>query len=365
MDKCIYEILNLIESSGFEAYIVGGYVRDKLLGFSSNDVDIITNALPKDIYAMFSKMNAKLISSYGAVKIKVDEYNIDITTFRKEKDYSNNKPRTIEYCNDLYTDLLRRDFTINSICMDKNSNIIDLLDARVDLYKQKIYVIGDIEEKFKEDKSRILRAIRFMVTLNFDLDPNIITYIINNKEDLSKISYDKRKLELSKILISPNVLKFIEFVKKYDLEKYLEIEIKKFIKTPYLIGALSQIEFNSNYNLSSKEKYEINVIRHLVNKGNTNKYDIYKYGKYLCINAQIILKKSVNNINKMYSHLPIKSKSDIAISASEICEELNTKPSKKIGDILNILENEIINGKLKNDKQSILDFLKKGGDYIE
>ncbi len=361
MNENINSILNKLEDSGYKAYIVGGYVRDKLLGLNSKDVDIITNALPKDIYRILDKYKLVFIPSYGAVKLNLDGYNIDITTFRIEKDYYNNKPRLIEYTNDLYTDLLRRDFTINTICMDSKQNIIDLLDAKYDLYNQIIYVVGNIDDKFTEDKTRMLRAIRLMVTLDFKLDDNIVNYIVNHKKDFLSIPFDKKKNELYKILVSANSFKFIEFVKKYELEKYLGIKINKFIKTPYLIGALSQIEFDTGYNFTKKELREINTIKYLVNKGKIDKYDVYKYGKYLCINAQIILKKSINDINKMYYNLPIKTRKDIDINANIICSKLNINPSKKVGDILNYLEKNIINGKLKNERESILYFLNEGG----
>ena len=107
MEKSYYKILDEIESAGFVAYIVGGYVRDKILGVITADIDIITNATPKDLNGIFKNIK-KTYLDYGAVKLYIDNHIIDITTFRREFDYKNNKPSRIEYISSLETDLVRK-----------------------------------------------------------------------------------------------------------------------------------------------------------------------------------------------------------------------------------------------------------------
>ena len=148
MEKNIKKILETLDSEGYQAYLVGGYVRDYLLGIASFDVDIATNALPKDIHRIFNSSK----SNYGSVNIKIDKLNVDITTYRKDLNYINRRPSTVKYINNLEEDLNRRDFTINAICMDKNGNIIDPLNGCLDLDKRLIKMIGDVDIKIQEDE---------------------------------------------------------------------------------------------------------------------------------------------------------------------------------------------------------------------
>ena len=124
MYKKAIEVLNIFFNNGFDAYIVGGYVRDKLLDIKTNDIDICTNAKPKDIVKLFDIQSSDE-TQYGAVKIIYKNYNFDVTTFRKDIKYEDNrKPIKIKYINNLKKDLLRRDFTINTICIDKDNNYV-------------------------------------------------------------------------------------------------------------------------------------------------------------------------------------------------------------------------------------------------
>ena len=126
MEKVIYNVLKKLEDSNYESYIVGGYVRDKLLGKKGFDIDITTKARPKEVLELFPEYDVKL-HDYGNVSFETDNYKFDITTFRKDIKYEDNrKPERVEYIDSFEEDLLRRDFTINSICMNANDKIIDL-----------------------------------------------------------------------------------------------------------------------------------------------------------------------------------------------------------------------------------------------
>lgn len=358
MKDVIYEVLDLIEQNGFECYVVGGFVRDKIIGIVSKDVDIITNAKPKDLFNIF-KNNIKVKEEYGSVKLVINEYHIDITTYRKDIDYKKNRPSSVEYIDDVFEDLKRRDFTMNTLLMNKEGKIIDLMNAINDISSKTIKVVGDINTKFEEDTLRLLRALRFMTILGFKLDENIKRYIINNKIKFESISYYKRKEEFDKIFTSKNVRQFLEFIKKYDMEKYLGIKYSKLILTPTVIGIWSQIEFDDNFPFNKIEKKQIEDIKNLVIKNTITKYDIYKYGSYICMNAAIIMKKSPKKINKIYTKLPIKDIIEIDINCEEICNTLNISPGKTIGKIYNILEKDIIDGKVKNNKKDLLKYIKK------
>lgn len=358
MDLTIINILKEICNNGYEAYIVGGYVRDNLLRKKSFDVDICTNARPKDLLKIFGS-SVTLVEEYGAVKLTKGKYNIDITTFRKEEKYVDGKPKGIEYVNSLEEDLKRRDFTINTICLDKEINVIDLLNGKTDLKNKIIKTVGKPEIRFKEDPSRILRALRFSITLNFKLDKKIIDYINNNKNEIKKINYTKRKYELDKIFLSKNIYDFIKLIKKFDIEKELGIKINKIKPIKSLVGMWAQVDFDEKYPFNKIELEQINSIKELVKKGKIDKYDVYKYGSYITSNAASILGKNAKKINKLYDKLPIKDIIDINIEAKDICDILNIKPSKQLGDVYRIIEKEIIDYKLINTKENIIKRLEK------
>ena len=129
MKELAIEVLNLIYDYGYEAYIVGGFVRDMLLGIESNDVDITTNATPMELKNIFPDIDIDK-GTYGSVTVYYKNNRFEITTYRLDLEYVDNRhPSKITYVNDLKTDLLRRDFTINTICINKEGEIVDLLNG--------------------------------------------------------------------------------------------------------------------------------------------------------------------------------------------------------------------------------------------
>lgn len=353
MEKYYKKVLKTIEENGFVAYIVGGFVRDKILGIENNDIDIITNATPKDLNKIFNSI-VKTYDKYGVVKLKIKNDIIDIATFRRELLYKDGKTDKIEYINSLEEDLTRRDFTINTLCLDKDGNIIDLLNARKDIENKKIKTIKPAHISFKEDPSRILRGIRFMCELDFELDKDIIKYIKENPSEIEKISYIKRKQELDRLFITNKVTKFLNFIKEYDLEKYLEIKSTNFRETNTIIGVWAQLEVSKNYPFSKNEKREIKLLKELLTKGEIDKYDLYKKGLYISSIAADILKINKKELNLIYTNLPIKGIIDIRVKPEDICSYLNITPGEKLGKILKMLEYEIVTGTLKNEKKEII-----------
>jgi len=347
MDKIIKNVLKELESNGFEAYIVGGYVRDYLLGIKSLDIDICTNALPKDLHKIFPVNNNS--NNYGGFNLNIKNYNIDITTYRRELKYDNRKPTEIEYINTLEEDILRRDFTINSICLDKDEKIIDLVNGIEDLNNCVIKMLGNIKERLKEDPLRILRGIRFATILDFKLDEELYNEIKNNSELVSSLSTTRIKEELSKILMHKNFLKGLRLLKELGILKYLEIDFNEdIVYVSDICGMWSQLKFNKNYSFTKQENINIINIRQIIERGIINNEVLYKYGLYNSLVAGEILSINKNIINKMYNKLPIKSEKDLEISNEEIINILNIEPSKRIKEIKQKLINEILNNNLKN-----------------
>ncbi len=211
------EILKILTKNGYEAYIIGGYPRDLYLSKNSTDIDICTNATPKNLLKIFPNCNSNNIK-YG--NIIVD--NIQITTYRKEE-YNESRYPIVTYVKTLKEDIERRDFTINTLCIDYLGNYVDLLGAINDLNSKIIRVVGNCDRKMKEDPLRILRAIRFATILDFKLDNNLIVIIRKYGCLIRNLSYQKKKTELFKILSSDNKKIGISLLLEYNLDKYLEI----------------------------------------------------------------------------------------------------------------------------------------------
>lgn len=364
MKELAIEFLNKIEDNGYNAYIVGGFVRDYLLGIESYDIDITTNATPKDIKNIFSNVSIKKgkfeDSNYGSVRVVYKNVLFEVTTFRIELDYLDNRhPSSIFYINDLETDLTRRDFTINAICMDKNGKIIDPLEGRKELKKKIIKTISSSEKSFKEDALRILRAIRFSVTLEFKLDKDIIEAISKTKQYLKNISYERKKIELDKIFASPHAKEGIELIKKLDLVDSLELtNLDRINDYTDLIGIWSMINSHC-YKFTKHEKELIKKVNQVYNLDNLDPYILYKYGLYVNILAGINKNISKKVIAEKYNKLPIKSKKDIDINAIDICNILNKEPNEFLNDIYVSIEKEILNNNLENNKKNIIKYIKK------
>lgn len=358
MNNEIKKILSKLEKNGFEGYVVGGYVRDYLLGIQSYDVDICTNALPKDIINIFNIK--KGVTNYGSITIQYGKYSFDITTYRKESDYIKHKPKSIEYINNLLIDLERRDFTINSICMNKDGKIFDYLDGRKDLNNKLIKSIGDTNYKLKQDPLRILRAIRFASILDFELDEEIIKFINNNKNIIKEISYTRKQQELNKIFASKNIIKGLNLLKKYDLLDVLEIKYDKIVPVPDILGIWAQIDFSSKYQFNKSTMDIIKKIKKIINNKKIDKYVLlFEEDLYTSLVAGEILGYTKEEINKIYYDMPIHKIKDLKINYQDISSLLNTNISSKIKQIYDEIVIKVLNKELKNNKRIIKKYIIK------
>lgn len=356
MNNKLRRVLKKIEENGFEAYIVGGYVRDHILGIDSTDIDICTNALPKDIIKIF-KVTSK--PEYGSFSINDGKYVFDITTYRSESNYVDRKPQNVEYVDNLITDINRRDFTINSLCMNTKGQIIDLLNGRKDIDKRIVKVIGDLDKKLTEDPLRILRAIRFAIVLDFKLDDDIINFIKNNKYLIETLSFTKKKEELDKIFSSKNAEAGLKMLRDLDLLKVLGLDYYKINVVPDILGIWAQIDFDERYPFTKSSLEVIKKIRLIIKNRNIDKLTLYKNDLYVLIVAGEIIGYKRKEITKMFSMLPIKSLSDLKITTEVIVSILDIKPSIKIKQIYEDLELKVLNNELKNNNNAIKKYILK------
>lgn len=227
LPKEVNLILNTLNSSGYEAFVVGGCVRDSVMNIEPQDWDITTDALPEDIISTFS--HYKLLTTgvkHGTVGVIIDRKVYEITTYRIDGEYKDNRhPDKVTFSDKLEYDLERRDFTINAMAYNPKTGIIDLFDGKTDLKYKAIRCVGDADCRFKEDALRILRGLRFASTYDFTIEINTSNAMIENRKLLNNISEERIITEFNKLLCGVSARYILNRYKKVFAVFMPEIEV--------------------------------------------------------------------------------------------------------------------------------------------
>ena len=202
MPKNVDIAINLLQSAGFEAYAVGGCVRDSLLGKTPNDWDITTSAKPEDMKSVFADFHCIDTGiKHGTVTVVIDGEPLEITTFRLDGEYEDNRhPKSVTFTSNLGADLGRRDFTVNAMAYSKMTGTVDLFGGQNDLKNGIIRCVGDPDRRFNEDALRILRALRFASALDFEIEEKTAQSLLKNRALLGNISEERIAKELLKLV---------------------------------------------------------------------------------------------------------------------------------------------------------------------
>ena len=200
----VNKIIGVLQEAGFEAYAVGGCIRDSLLGRTPNDWDITTSAKPMEVKALFSHTIDTGIQ-HGTVTILLDREGFEVTTYRIDGEYEDGRhPKEVSFTGSLEEDLKRRDFTINALAYNETAGLIDIFEGQRDLKDGIIRCVGNAEERFTEDALRMLRAIRFSAQLGYRIEENTLAAIHKLAGNLEKISAERIQTELLKLMVSPH-----------------------------------------------------------------------------------------------------------------------------------------------------------------
>ncbi len=200
------QIIHALEAKGFEAYVVGGSVRDSFLGNVPSDWDITTSALPDDIIDIFGAGNCIPTGiKHGTVTLLTNCTAVEITTYRIDGEYiDNRRPESITFSKNILDDLSRRDFTVNAMAYNPKTGILDPFGGKSDLNRKIIRAVGEAEKRFTEDALRIMRALRFAAILGFEIEESTKTAIHRCKELLKNIAKERLQTELSKLVAADN-----------------------------------------------------------------------------------------------------------------------------------------------------------------
>ena len=383
-----FPVLKQLEQAGYEAYFVGGSIRDLILNRPIHDIDIATSAYPEEVKRLFPKTIDTGIK-HGTVTVLNDGASYEITTFRTESGYQDfRRPDHVTFVQNLAEDLKRRDFTINALAMNRAGEVIDLFNGLGDLQKHLIKAVGDPMKRFHEDALRMMRAVRFMSQLNFDLESQTKEAVSDLHQLLSKISVERIRDEFVKMGTGINSRDAF----KIFLQTKLSESVPDFAGKSDLLAIYPKLKFNpsmetslwsiiivllkisddqiarfmrdwKNSNAMTEKVRKIVTLFDLISEKSPSDLELFNAGKDVLLNTidvAHILGQPINSeaLVDRYTALPIKSMSELAVDGQFLIAN-GIKPGPKLGQILNEIKQKVISGELANSKDDIQDYLQQ------
>lgn len=378
-------ILETIEKAGYEAYFVGGSVRDTMLSKPIHDVDIATSAYPEEIKKIF-KRTVDTGIEHGTVMILDHGTGYETTTFRTESTYTDfRRPDEVKFVRSLDEDLKRRDFTVNALALTKDGEVIDLFGGVQDMSAQILRAVGKPEERFHEDALRMMRAVRFAAQLDFKIDDATQKAIAENAPLLANIAVERTNVEFTKLMQGTSAsYGLIEMIKSglvnfmpglantdQDLAAYAELLQNAQPTDDNQTWSLLSFELG----LSPKDTGEFlklwkqpndmiqtaKAVITLMNKlrlGDVSDWDLYQTQDAITTALATIrlseVTANVEDLSVRYQALPIKHKKELAINGGELMKSLHLTPGPLFGKILADLEHLVVIGEQVNDKAALL-----------
>lgn len=377
-------ILDTLQKNGFEAYFVGGSVRDYLMNVNIGDIDITTNALPEDIQNIFPR-TIDVGVEHGTVIVVINKTPFEVTTYRTETTYSDyRRPDSVSFTTSIKEDLARRDFTMNAVAMDRMFKIYDPYNGQLSIKNKEIITVGDPYERFNEDALRMLRAIRFVSQLDFKLNKSTFNAISQLASNVKYISVERIVQELKKLysgvnvthakslLIHSEILKFIPYYKKLNIEDIKKTNVHSLINEIIIQQILNENNhFKNELKLSNDEKNNIKNSLSFYNDLGENESPIilaYNYNEHIILNLKNIIRDN-NFLNQQYlnqiddillekKRLMIKSKKELAVNGNDLMKALNRRGGPWLKELLSEIERNVLFSKLDNNYESIIEWVK-------
>ncbi len=377
-----------IENNHHTAYFVGGCVRDLLLNRSIGDIDIATSALPEQIQQIFPQVIPVGIE-HGTVIVRYNHVSYEVTTFRLDGEYSDQRhPDSVQFIDRIDEDLERRDFTINALAMDKDGNIIDLFDGKQDLVQKVIRTVGNGYDRFNEDPLRIIRALRFASQLGFSIDQETLAAIHEMKDQIETLAIERITNEFTKLFAGSYVEYAIDYLKSTVIYEHLPIlsghpQIIHHIPNDlepldtfgevlahfhYLEPTISISKWAKAWKCSNQIKNEaINLIHAITyyEKHGLDEWLVYQLdSKYdqalirLINNLSSAKRIKRNDLTGIRNQLVIQTKQDLAINGTDLIGLFpDASKGRWIHEMLISIEKEVVFNRLKNTKTNIKEWI--------
>ena len=388
-------VLDTIEAAGYEAYFVGGCVRDTILGKPLHDVDIATSAFPAEVKGLF-KRTVDTGIEHGTVMILDHGNGYETTTFRTESGYQDfRRPDTVTFVRSLKEDLKRRDFTINALAMKPTGEVIDLFDGLADLKAGVLRAVGVAEDRFHEDALRMMRAVRFASQLDFDIEPATLQAITDNAALLSKIAVERTRVEWEKLLTGQKPVRGLQALLATGLYRYMPLmadqksALEQLVALPAwqlptvesvwtLLAWLRQAPQSANVRRllkawkTSNELIDhvtaaVSALSALKRNGQLTSRENFDVGLAALITANQVATmlgfgQSQSQLDAAYAALPIHNKHELAINGGDLLKLQLVTPGPEMGRVLAACLDAVITGKVKNESTLLLDFARMVAD---
>lgn len=295
--KKVDYILNILHEKGYEAYAVGGCVRDALLGREPEDWDITTSAQPEQVKELFARTIDTGLQ-HGTVTVMLQSEGFEITTYRIDGVYEDGRhPKEVQFTSDLIEDLKRRDFTINAMAYSKEEGIVDAFDGVGDLKRGVIKCVGDARERFSEDALRMLRAVRFAGQLGFEIEEKTKEAILEKASTLEKISAERIRVELDKLLCSDHPMRLV-MAQELGITKIVLPEFDEMLVTP-------QNNPHHQYNVGIHSLKAVEIVHNLAKEAGLDKkmYSILSWTAFLHdVGKPSCMTEDEEGIHHFYKH---------------------------------------------------------------
>ncbi len=377
------KIIKILKTHGFEAFIVGGCVRDLLLGKSPNDYDITTNALPEQTKALFEKTVDTGIK-HGTVTVIINNKPFEVTTYRTESGYDDmRRPTSVSFVTDIKEDLSRRDFTINAMAYNEDFGLVDCFGGKTDLDRKILRAVGNPNVRFSEDALRILRLFRFASTLNFKIERKTKNCALSLCDNLKHISAERVSAELKKAVTGENVNALKPLIKKgglasFGIKNCPDLSVISSLPDSedlrlFALLKLCECDFYTvvnNFKLSNKQKRFFSSLESLMFITEKSSDPQIKLALSiankdillsLCDYKSAVQKKSYDNIKQKCERI-IKSAEPYKISHLKIKGEdllLLGLKGDEIGNTLNLLCEKVRENPILNQKEALLKLINK------
>ncbi|MBM4762101.1 CCA tRNA nucleotidyltransferase [Bacillus sp. B15-48] len=382
-------IIKEIEKRGFEAYFVGGAVRDAILGREIADVDIATSAFPEELKRIFPN-TADVGIEHGTIIVIYDRVPYEITTFRSETGYSDyRRPDHVEFIRSLEEDLKRRDFTMNAIAMDHSGKLIDPYEGRKAILNKQIITVGNSVERFSEDALRMMRAIRFVSQLGFTIEENTLLGLKQTASLLEKIAIERKLAEFEQtlngpcrseainILVETGLYQYLPCLRQYEssllkLASYSESHLSLEEMWTFLLYHIGFSEEDANvflrgWKLPVKKLKTCVDLLHWLRFRMENSWSAlaaYRAGKETMFAVERLFRVLSKNesitekeILQLHEQLPIKNRSELNLTGNDLLAWFSGKPGPWIKEYLEHVEQKVISGEVQNVKAEIREWL--------
>ncbi|QEA47780.1 CCA tRNA nucleotidyltransferase [Leuconostoc lactis] len=381
-------VLQRLEAAGFEAYFVGGSVRDMLLQKPIHDVDIASAAFPEEVKKQFDKTVDTGIQ-HGTVMVLDHGLGYEITTFRTESTYTDfRRPDTVTFVRSLSEDLQRRDFTINALAMTYDGEIVDLFDGLADLSAGVIRAVGEAEVRFTEDALRMMRALRFSAQLGFQIAPDTRAALQRLAPNLAKIAVERIRVEFEKLLMGQQAAASLTMAIEDGVVTYLPGQLDQWqfadiiadlenqqpatipVVWAHLLtrSTLNESEmttfmrtWKTSRDLIKMVTAVVPVARHIARRDLWTLYQIYDYRDVLMSVLRLIRTDDavIADVDAMFEALPIHHTRELRVAGGQLIAEQIVQPGPQMGRILKQIERAVVTGQVANQPAALLAYAKE------